>query len=129
MFIFIKKYQILIIALLIVISFGAYTKLVSKGAEFIFKSNLPEQYHNYRIIGEQFVDIKYDENRDKDFRSKLVLINRDYDVYMGVSKILLIREDGYFLELPGYGEGFEWWQVGDLNYNSNLDVAIISQVV
>lgn len=128
MFEFIKKYKIFIIILLLfLMSFFIYSKLIKNNSESIFKTDLPAQYHNYRIIGEHFIDIKYDENRDENFQSKLVLINRDYLIYMGISKIILLREDGYFLELPGYGEGFEWWQVGDLNHNSWLDVAVMYQ--
>lgn len=128
MFNFIKKYKIFVIILLsFLVGFPVYIKLAKNDSEVTFKTDLPTQYHNYRIIGEHFIDIKYDDSLDKSFQSKLVLINRDYLEYMGVSKIILLREDGYFLELPGYGEGFEWWQVGDLNHNSWLDIAVMYQ--
>jgi len=121
---FIKKYKIfIIISLLLLMGFVIGIKLAKNNSDF----RLPVQYHNYRIIGEHFIDIKYDENCDEDFKSKLMLINRDEYDCIGISKIVLLRDDGYFLELPGYGEGFEWWQAGDLNKNGFVDVVVLYQ--
>lgn len=94
---------------------------------------LPDQYKNYDILAQQAVDLNYhiflEHPLKKELKANIVLINntKDYPAYMGLSQIILLREDGYFLELPGYGEGFEWWQIGDLNGNEDLDVAVMYQ--
>lgn len=99
-----------------------------------FSNNkLPYQYKNYDILAQQAVELNYhiflEHPLEQGLKTNIVLINntKDYPTHMGVSKIILLREDGYFLELPGYGEGFEWWQIGDLNGNSNIDVAVMYQ--
>lgn len=103
-----------------------------KGQDFN-NIKLPNQYKNYNILAEQAVNLNYDiflENPlKKKLRTNIILINntKDYPAYMGLSQIILLREDGYFLELPGYGEGFEWWQIGDLNGNEDIDVAVMYQ--
>ena len=97
---------------------------------FLKGNDLPTQYKNYRIIKQELVDVSIDLNGgDQNLRKKIVVINNDIDSFLsiGFSKILLIREDGYFIELPGWGEGFQWWEVGNLNGNSSPDIAILYQ--
>src|SRR4030042_3853810 len=134
-FIFRHKKKLLIIAGFLAVIFICFT-FSNKNKDYIqnFSNNkLPTQYTNYNILAKQAVELKYDiflENPiEKELTTDIVLINntKDYPSHMGISKIILLREDGYFLELPGYGEGFEWWQVGDLNGNEDLDVAVMYQ--
>lgn len=83
--------------------------------------SLPTEYRNYIILRETEIDV------DKDGRQeRLVVVNTNKDyLSIGISKLLLVKENGDFLELSGKGEGFNWWQVGDFNQNSQMEIAIM----
>ena len=120
-----KKYLLAFILLLIIAVFVFRQKLEAIAEQF----SLPRQYNNYTILTKEerqidFYSLKYGS---KKMISKIMVINNiiDEPTVLGLSKIILIREDGYLLELPGHGEGFNWWKVGYFNGNGNLDIAVM----
>ncbi|MFH1187611.1 MAG: VCBS repeat-containing protein [bacterium] len=113
---------VLLAAFLLIISWRFYNK----------KNKLPNQYKNFHILKEESTELNYSlllESGNSVLNTRIIVINNQVDMptVLGLSKILLLREDGYFLELPGYGEGFEWWKVGDLNDNGYFDIAVLYQ--
>lgn len=73
--------------------------------------SLPEEYKDYRIIEQK--------NLDRDPDGKLLVLEHSDQP---ISKIIFVRDSG-FIELPGTGARFDWWQVGDFNKNQKLNVA------
>lgn len=121
-----KKYLLWLIFLLLVIAVFVFRQ---KLKDIAGQSNLPRQYKDYTILAEEKRQLDFDSLKygSKEMTSKIMVINNTIDrpTVQGLSKIILIRQDGYLLELPGYGEGLVWWKVGDFNGNGNLDIAIM----
>ncbi|MBU1179668.1 hypothetical protein KJ885_01860 [Patescibacteria group bacterium] len=117
-----KKDILIILFIFITIGLVLYTQL-SKD------DKLPRQYKDYEILDKKEVFLYYGLDNLHNKKTQLFVINnrKDYDTVLGLSKIILVREDGYFLELPGYGEGFQWWEVGDFNKNADLNIAVMYQ--
>lgn len=121
-----KKYLLGLIFLLFTAAIFVFKQKLKSTAE---QFSLPRQYKNYSILAKEerridFYSLKYG---GKEMTSKIMVINNTIDepTILGFSKIILVREDGYLLELPGYGEGFSWWRVGDFNDNGSLDIAVM----
>lgn len=121
-----KKYLLGFIFLLLIIAVFVFRQRLEVIAN---QFSLPRQYKNYTILAKEekqidFYSLKYGS---KKMISKIMVINNiiDEPTVLGLSKIILVREDGYLLELPGHGEGFIWWRVGDFNGNGNLDIAVM----
>jgi len=127
--------KLLILSIFLIVLWVSYEKIViarvhSIHIEKILKkelkeTNLSQQYANYRIIQEEYVDLNFDDNKKLPIRLAVINNNIDSVLSIGISKIILVRDNGYFLELPGWGEGFNWWEVGDSNNNTLLDVSIL----
>lgn len=98
-------------------------------ASIFYDNGLPKQYKDYRILEEKVLNIKFgdEDGRDDSLKKRLIVINnsKNWSSSVGLSKMILLREDGYFIELPGWGEGFRWWQTGYLNGNHRLDIAVM----
>lgn len=105
------------------ISFIKYNNLASA----FHNNGLPKQYKDYKILKEEVVDINFGNEDDEHLEKKLIIINNNQGqgLSMGFSKMILLREDGYFIELPGWGEGFRWWQIGDFTNNHRLNIVVM----
>lgn len=99
-------------------------ELDEKRATIYFRLGfLPFEYKDYLILEEMKIDLDKDGKQER-----LVVVNNNKNyLSIGISKLLLIGQDGDFLELPGSGEGFNWWRVGDFNQNSQAEIAILYQ--
>lgn len=121
-----KKYLLSLIFLLFIAAIFIFKQKLKSITE---RFGLPRQYKNYFILAEEERRLDFHSLRygSKEMISKIMVINNmiDEPTVLGLSKIILIREDGYLLELPGYGEGFGWWRIGDFNNNGSLDVAVM----
>lgn len=81
---------------------------------------LPKQYKDYSIIKKENIDI------DKDgVDEKIVIVSNISTEYSnGITKMMLVKKDGTFLEMSGFGSELQWQQVGDFNKNGKTDVAV-----
>ncbi|MBI3273717.1 MAG: transglycosylase SLT domain-containing protein [Candidatus Colwellbacteria bacterium] len=82
---------------------------------------LPPKYQDFSILGEEYVDIKKDGNKEK----LLVVSNIPTEFTAGITKILFVKADGSFFELPDNNGELQWWKVRDFNKNGALDVAVL----
>lgn len=79
--------------------------------------SLPEQYEDYYVIEQKEI---------VEPLGRLVIINNNREgLSIGFSKLIFIKESGEVIELPGWGEGFNWWRVGDFNGNGAVEVAVM----
>lgn len=113
---------VVIFIILLLIGFFLFEYLLYK--KYLILNGLPAQYRNYYIISEQESEMNFFISKDevKMMKFKIMVINNNIDrpTVQGLSKMIFLREDGYLIELPGSGEGLNWWKMGDFDgKNSN----------
>jgi len=115
----------LIIVLLAIGYFFFQKKLSAIANSF----SLPAQYKNFDIISQEERQMNFFnlEEGNRGVKAKIMVIGnkKDWPTPLGLTKIIFLGEDGYLIELPGYGEGLSWWRVGDFNGNGELDIAVM----
>jgi len=116
---FTNKGKILLFSLLVIgiMCLTASTLLFLRRESF----PIPSEYKNFDILTEEKVDI------DKDGREEKLAVISNVSKYFtsGVTKILLIKKDGSFLELPDDGLELRWFKTGDINRNGKMDIAVL----
>ena len=118
---------ILFISLILVAGIFLYFKFFPKQLE---QNQLPAQYKDCEILAKKEIkEERLIQDDLKEMKAELIVIkDRVFGpVSIGFSKIIFLFEDGYFLELPGYGYGLRWWRVGNLVGKQpwDLEVAVM----
>lgn len=97
--------------------------LISAALTFLFKEPfpIPPDYKDFTVLAEKKIDINKDNRAEK-----LIIVSSVPTKFtFGITKIILVRKNGSFLELPKKGGMFLWWQIADFNKNKRTDIAVL----
>jgi hypothetical protein len=90
---------------------------------FFFKQpfSIPGKYAEYTVLSEEEVDMNKDGQNEK----IVIISNIPTEFTFGVTKMLLIKRDGSFVEISEDGSELQWWRIGDFNKNGKMDIAVL----